>query len=558
MKPIAIYARVSSDRQKEQETIASQTAALLEHAISRNWTVPAEWRFLDEGYSGASLVRPGLDHLRDCAAEGQFDTVLVLSPDRLSRKYAYQILVAEEFHRHGVELLFVKSPPATTPEEQLLTQVQGMIAEYERAQIIERTRRGKRHRARQGSVNVLSTAPYGYRYVKKTDTGNAYLEVLEAEAAVVRRIYEMFAAQQLSLGGIMRVLNQQATPTRTGKAQWNRSTLWAILRNPAYMGKACYGKTECIPGQRITRRGRLRDGYSNRLGSHQPRPREEWIEIDVPAIIDNTTFALAQQRLQTNKQFSQRRTIQPSLLQSLLVCQRCGYNLYRNSCSGGESKRYYYRCPGSDPWRNLKQANCSCRPLRQDYADRVVWAEVIGLLENPELLKAEITRRLQAARQADPAHQRRSYLGVEQNRVEKSIDRMLQAYQENLLSLDELRERIAPLRRQQGAMRSELAALETETADQQRYLRLVESLAPFQARLRSQAELMDIRERQKIVRLLVKEVVVGEDTLTIRHCLPLPSGPTSPLHVPNPPLPSSRTESSVLCTRRLGVLGTPG
>jgi site-specific DNA recombinase len=547
MKPVAIYARVSSDRQKEQETIASQTAALLEHATSRSWTVPAEWRFLDEGYSGASLVRPGLDRLRDRVAEGQLDTVLVLSPDRLSRKYAYQILLAEELHRNGVELVFVKSPPATTPEEQLLTQVQGMIAEYERAQIIERTRRGKRHRARQGVVNVLSIAPYGYRYVKKTDTGNAYLEILEAEAAVVRRIYEMFAAQQLSLGGITRVLTEQTTPTRTGKAQWNRSTVWAILRNPAYMGKACYGKTECIPRQRITRRGRQRDGYSNRLGSHQPRPREEWIEIPVPAIIDNATFALAQQRLQTNKQFSKRRTIQPSLLQSLLVCERCGYNLYRNSCGGGESKRYYYRCPGSDPWRHMKQANCCCRPIRQDYADRVVWEEVITLLENPHLLKTEITRRLQAARQADPAHQRRAHLGVEQTRVDKSIDRVLHAYQESLLSLDELRERIAPLRRQQSAIRAELEAVETATADQQRYLRLVESLAPFQARLRSQAESMDITERQKIVRLLVKEVVVGENTLTIRHCLPLPADPSLP---PSAPLTGSRGESSVLCTRR--------
>ena len=173
MKPIAIYARVSSERQKQQETIASQTAALLEHAQGQSWTVPSEWRFLDDGYSGASLVRPGLDSLRDRVAEGQIETVLVLSPDRLSRKYAYQILLTEEFHRHGAELVFMKSPPATTPEEQLLTQVQGMIAEYERAQIIERTRRGKLHRARQGSVNVLSGAPYGYRYVKKSDAGNA-------------------------------------------------------------------------------------------------------------------------------------------------------------------------------------------------------------------------------------------------------------------------------------------------------------------------------------------------------------------------------------------------
>src|SRR6266478_9062820 len=202
MKPIAIYARVSSERQKEQETIASQTTALLEHAASQNWTIPSEWQFLDEGYSGASLVRPGLDSLRDRVAEGQIDTVLVLSPDRLSRKYAYQILLTEEFHRHGAELIFVKSPPATTPEEHLLAQVQGMIAEYERAQIIERTRRGKRHRARQGSVNVLSGAPDGYRYVKKNDSSSAYYEVVEAEAVVVRSVFDLFTVKQFSIGAI--------------------------------------------------------------------------------------------------------------------------------------------------------------------------------------------------------------------------------------------------------------------------------------------------------------------------------------------------------------------
>jgi site-specific DNA recombinase len=183
MKPVAIYARVSSERQKEQETIASQVAALEEYARSQDWVVPRQWQFLDEGYSGASLARPGLDRLRDAAAEGQMETVVVLSPDRLSRKYAYQILLLEELDRQGTEVVFVHSPPAKTPEEQLLLQVQGMIAEYERAQIVERTRRGKRHQARQGSVNVLSGAPYGYRYVKKTDASSAYYEVLEGCSA---------------------------------------------------------------------------------------------------------------------------------------------------------------------------------------------------------------------------------------------------------------------------------------------------------------------------------------------------------------------------------------
>jgi site-specific DNA recombinase len=132
------------------------------------------------------LVRPGLERLRDLAAEGQIETILVYSPDRLSRKYAYQVLLTEEFARNGVEVIFIRSPQAATPEDQLLLQCQGMIAEYERAQIIERTRRGKRYRAKGGLINVLSGAPYGYRYVKKSETSGAVYEVMEPQAAVVR------------------------------------------------------------------------------------------------------------------------------------------------------------------------------------------------------------------------------------------------------------------------------------------------------------------------------------------------------------------------------------
>ena len=161
MKIAAIYARVSSDQQKEEKTIASQTAALIEFARQENYQVPDEWVFEDEGYSGANLIRPGLERIRDLAAEGQIQAVLALSPDRLSRKYAYQVLLTEELARHGVDMVFIKAPHSGTPEDQLLLQFQGMIAEYERAQILERSRRGKRYRAKQGEVSVLSGAPVG-------------------------------------------------------------------------------------------------------------------------------------------------------------------------------------------------------------------------------------------------------------------------------------------------------------------------------------------------------------------------------------------------------------
>jgi DNA invertase Pin-like site-specific DNA recombinase len=300
-KPAAIYARVSSDRQKENHTIASQTAALIEYAQTHGYGVPPEWVFQDEGYSGAILVRPGLERLRDLAAEGQIDAALVYSPDRLSRKYAYQILLSEELSRCGVELIFLKAPAGATPEDQLLLQFQGMIAAYERAQIVERCRRGKKHMAQQGGVNVLSGAPYGYRYVKKSDTSTAFYEVVEAEAKVVRMVFEIYTQQRLSINAIARLLNERQIVTRTGTGRWERSTVWGMLRNPAYRGTAGYGKTEQRLRQRVTRPLRQRKALPSRdVGGHE-RPRAEWIEVPLPALVSEEMFALAQEQLEKNK-----------------------------------------------------------------------------------------------------------------------------------------------------------------------------------------------------------------------------------------------------------------
>src|SRR5215467_2174525 len=244
MKTAAIYARVSSDKQKEEEkTIASQSAALKEFARTEGYDVAREWIFEDEGFSGASLARPGLARLRDLVAEGQLEAVLVYAPDRLSRKYAYQILLMAEFARNGVETVFVKAPKTATPEDQLLLQFQGMIAEYERAQILERSRRGKRHRARQGQVSVLSGAPYGYRYVRKSEETVAYYDVFAAESDAARASYRPNTMSRISIPTSTRPVNEQPAPTRKRISRWERSTVWAILRNPAYKGTACFGKT---------------------------------------------------------------------------------------------------------------------------------------------------------------------------------------------------------------------------------------------------------------------------------------------------------------------------
>src|SRR4051794_17698684 len=278
MRMAAIYARVSSEQQREENTIASQTALLIEFAQSHDLEVPGEWVFEDEGYSGATLERPGLERVRDLAAEGQIQVVLAYSPDRLSRKYAYQILLIEEFARHGVETRFVKAPQGDSAEDQLLVQFQGMIAEYERAQILERSRRGKRHRAQLGEVSVMSNAPYGYRYIRKTDEAPAAYIIDETEARVVRHVYEMYTVEALSIGEITRQLNREATPTRKA-SRWERSVVWALLRNPAYRGLACFGKTRASARTRVMRPQRRRGVTSPSTTAGHERAREEWIEM---------------------------------------------------------------------------------------------------------------------------------------------------------------------------------------------------------------------------------------------------------------------------------------
>ncbi len=226
---VAIDARVSSERPTEGQTIASQVAALRERVMADGLALPEAMQFLDDGYSGATLVRPALERFRDVVAARAVDRLYVHSPDRLARKYAYQVLLVDECRRAGVEVIFLNRALGQSPEDDLLLQVQGMIAEYERAKIIERHRRGKRHAARAGAVHVLSGAPYGYRYVSKyAGGGQARYDIVPEEARVVRQVFDWIARDRLTIGEVCRRLTQAGEVTRTGKTAWDRSVLWGM------------------------------------------------------------------------------------------------------------------------------------------------------------------------------------------------------------------------------------------------------------------------------------------------------------------------------------------
>jgi site-specific DNA recombinase len=352
--------------------------------------------------------------------------------------------------------------------------------------------------------------------------------VSEAEAKVVRMVFEIYTQQGLSINAIARLLNERQVATRTGKGCWERSTVWGMLRNPAYRGTACYGKTELRPRQRITRPLRQRKGLPSRDSAGHERPRTEWIEVSVPALVSEEMFALAQEQLEKNKRHSPRRTVEPTLLQGMLVCEQCGYALYRTSTQTSKRKLNYYRCLGSDGYRRLRGPVCTNRPIRQDYLDQFVWSEIIRLLDDPDLVQAEIDRRRATARNADPLRRRQEELRREQVRIDKNSERLLTAYQEGLVTLPQLRQRMPALQKQAQAAGSELQSLEMAAVDEAKYLQLAESLGDFRSKLRVRADTLDIAVRQQILRLVVKEVLVGADTITLRHSISIPqSGPSS-------------------------------
>jgi site-specific DNA recombinase len=526
MTTAAIYARVSGARQKEEQTIGSQIVECRQAAEQWGLDLVEEWIFTDEGYSGASLVRPGLERLRDLAAQVPVDVVICYSPDRLARKLAYQTLLMDEFHKAGSEVRFVKARKVETPEDEMLLQFQGMMAEYERALIIERTRRGKAFRARAGVVNVLGGAPFGYRYIRRTDMSEARYEIIDDEATIVREMFRRYCEEQASIADLARWLSAESIPTRTGKDRWDRSVIWSMLKNPAYVGRAAFlktGTTDRRPA--INRQARLQGRSISRHHAKFDRPQEEWITIAVPAIIDDDAFEIAARRLADNRRFAARNSKLPSLLMGLAACSCCGYAYYRTSTRTATRKIYYYRCLGSDDYRYQGGRVCQNKPVRADYLDDVVWTHITGLLADPTLVQAELDRRLNDLRNANPATAERTRLERDLTRTTKAISRLVQGYQEDLLTLDELRARMPDLRAKQASLQASLDALDASRIDQETYLKLAENLESFLARLRDTADTATVEDRQKVLRSVVKEVLVGPERVVIRHSIPVRDHP---------------------------------
>jgi site-specific DNA recombinase len=519
MNPVAIraaiYARVSSDQQAQENTIASQVEALKRRVREDRLDLEESLRFIDEGHSGAVLIRPALERLRDHVAARLIDRLYVHSPDRLARKFAFQILLIEEFRRGDVSVVFLNHEIGDKPEEQLLLQVQGIIAEYEGAKILERSRRGKMHAARDGSVSAFARAQYGYRYISEREAdGEARFEIIPSEAGIVKAIFEWYANEDHTLSQVCERLEREGVPRRSGKTGWDSTTVWDILKDTAYKGEALYGKTRVGEYRPRLRRAHGQPEHPRRPRSIASTPAGSQIPVAVPAIVSPELFEAAQEKLAENR--ARRRRREPgvrSLLQGLTVCAKCGYayvgKIQNKVNHSGECGAYgYYFCTGTDRFRWGGERICDNVPVRMERLDAAVWEDVVALLGDPDRIRCEYERQTGHASRAEP--RRSQEIAEEVQRVKRGISRMLDLYQEGDIEKAEFEPRHARARQRLSELESKLAEQKGQMARQEGLGEVVGNFARYASRVRDGLDAADWKTRREILRTLVKRVEFRE------------------------------------------------
>jgi site-specific DNA recombinase len=530
---VAFYARVSSDAQARDHTIDSQVAALKQRIAADGFQLEPDHGYVDDGWSGTNLQRPALERLRDAVAGGQVERIYVHAPDRLARSHAHQVLLIEEFRRAGAELVFLNRTIGDTAEDNLLLQVQGIIAEYERAKILERVRRGRLHAARSGSVSALTGAPFGYRYICRDQGGGvARFEVVEDEADIVRHIFAWVALDRLSLREVCRQLQQMGCRSPRGLAHWGGTTIRDMLTNPAYVGRAVLGRSRVVPAE-----PRLRSRRRNsRAVPHATRrvrgPREEWIEIAVPALVDKALFEAAQMQLDENRKRKRDSRRSPRwLLQGLAVCCCCGHAYYAKTSAlsptdRSKGRRHYYRCIGADVYRVNGATKCSNPPVRGDRLDQMVWDQVRALLEEPSRVADEYRRRLGQAADRAGLPEQVVRLDRQMTALRRGISRLIDGYAGGFIEKAEFEPRIAGLKRRMSQLQEQQQAAIAAT-DAERELSLVISrLADFSAKVSQRLERLDWHGMREIIHTVVRRVEIDHNDVEVIFRVPPTDGPS--------------------------------
>ncbi len=399
--------------------------------------------------------------------------------------------------------------------------MEGMISEYERAKIMERNRRRKLHRAKSGSVNVLSNAPYGYSYIRKQHGGEPAQYIINlAEAATVRQIFQWIGIDRMSIGEVCRRLGEAGIKTKTGKNSWDRSVVWGMLKNPAYMGRAAFGKTKTTTLKPRVRPQKHSAEIPKKQYSVERADRKEWIEITVPALVSEELFLAVQHQLSENRERArQRRRGAAYLLQGLIVCGHCHYAYYgkkvSRSAAKGNKQYAYYRCIGTDAYRFGGQRVCENKQIRTDRLDEMVWDQVVELIPHPNRLKSDYERRLGVLENGVKEKYDTNVLAKQKRNLERGKSRLVDSHTDGLIDKGDLEPKISQLKIKIQQLDERISeSKRNETAQYELFL-VVNRIEEFANAVESKLDSIDFDTKREIIRALVKRIEIHREEVVI-------------------------------------------
>lgn len=423
-KRAVLYARVSGDDSgKDGRNLAGQIEMGREYATQHGYSVVAELPEDDKGASGADIDLPQLNHIREMAQAGEFDILIVREIDRLSRNLAKQLIVEEELKRAGVGIEYVIGEYADTPEGNFMKHVRASVAEFEREKIRERVVRGKRRIVKGGGVFVADHPLYGYKV--KDEANKKTLEIYELEANIVRMIFNFYTigdsdcGKPLTMYGIVRKLTAMRVPTpadsnakkgrhrKRGYGEWNKATVYRILRNESYIGTWNYGK------------------YNGR--TKKRNDPEHWIAVSVPPIITADAWESAQKILAANRHNYQRKYKYEYLLRARCTCGVCMSHVGCRRSANGNKLYLYYTCGAKDKIHYVQ--SCASKAFRADKVDRLVWDWVRKYFDDPQLLLESLTVvKQESERQSTPLRERIATVDALLEDQQGQLSRLLDLY----------------------------------------------------------------------------------------------------------------------------------
>jgi len=516
---IAIYARVSTERQQQTQTITLQIERLQAHVTQQaHWHLTETHIYRDDGYSGATLNRPGLDRLRDAAALGAFELLLITAPDRLARNLAHQALLIEELRRLGCRVEFLERPMSDDPHDQLLLQIRGAVAEYERTLIAERMRRGRQAKLRNGLLLPWTVPLYGYTLDPAAPRDPQRVQINPAQAAVVQQVFAWYTASgtPVSIEWIAKQLTAQQIPTPKGKSRWHPASVRNILCNTAYAGHAHFDPARQQPGQR--RRCGL--GPWGRSRKAHPVVPEDVIMIPVPAIVSPETFAAAQGRMERNLPLARRNnTRHDYLLRGLVSCARCRYACLARTTHTGYN---YYACTGrTHPERVGMAERCTAAYMPATALDDLVWQDLRRLLAQPALISHALTRAQAGEWLPQELQARRQTLAKNLSTLERQQARLLDAYLADIIGQDEFARKRKELRQTQQGLTQQLRQLEAQARQHLQTTELASGVHDFCQRIQPTLENLNFAQRRQLVELLIDRVIINNDhELEIHYVIP--------------------------------------